>query len=70
MIVMERALRRRQEREMEEGDILSKEGSRNLKRATRKPNGKRKRKVRGAVDRQVEVQTIDQRPNRERSRSL
>jgi hypothetical protein len=61
MIVMERALLRRQEREMEEGDILSKEGSGKSKRAARKPNGKGKRKARGGVDQQVvvEVQTRD-----------
>jgi hypothetical protein len=49
MIVMERALRRRQEREME-GDIFSKEGSGKSKRAVRKPNGKGKWKASGAVD--------------------
>jgi RTC4-like domain len=61
MIVMERALRRRQELEMEEGDIFSKERSEKSKRAAGKSNGKGKAKARGAVDQQVvvEVQTRD-----------
>jgi hypothetical protein len=60
MIVMECALRRRQELEME-GDVFSKERSGKSKRAARKPNGKGKWKVRGDVDQQVvvEVQTRD-----------